>query len=101
MLAFGPVRMMDGVMGDPSTEIVVIPAGRFKLGLSANRVPGGEKIRIRLDEYNANSSVRQQNILWDLVNLQYGELELVGPGTVGVQRLTHPGSPVSFSLWQA
>lgn len=98
MHSYGPVLLMDGVTGDASSVTVPLPHGPCKVALVANYVPAGERIRIRLDEFNANGSTRQENVLWDLYNVQFGELSCVGPGSIAVQRLTHHGARVSFTV---
>lgn len=95
MAYYGPVFLPPGVLGDASAITIPLPRQACEIQVSVNYVPAGERIRLRLDELNANGSVRQSNKVWDFVNGQWGFLPCLGPGSVVVQRLTHPGAHVS------
>lgn len=98
MAIYGPVQLEKGVVGDASAKSVPLTVGAARVEVSANYVPPGEKVRIRLDELNANGSVRQGNKVFEFVNGQWGFLDVLGPGTIAVQRLDHPDAHVSFTV---
>jgi len=96
MSVYGPVFLPKGKIKDDSAVTITLPPVACEINLSTNYVlPLGEKVRLRLDELNANGTVRQQNIIWDFVNGQWGYLPLLGPGSVVVQRLDHPDAEVT------
>jgi hypothetical protein len=99
MSFYGPVFLPSGVVGDASALTIPLPRQACEAIVTVNYgIPRGEKIRLRLDELNANGSVRQENKIWDFVNGQWGFLPCLGPGSVVVQRLTHPGAQVSVVI---
>lgn len=97
MSVYGPDRLPKGVVKDASAITIPIPAMACEVAVVVNYVwlPQGEKVRLRLDEMNANGTVRQGNVIWDFVNCQWGYLPLLGPGSVIIQRLSHPNAEVS------
>lgn len=93
-----PMMLEKGVTGDASAVTLPVDFNGWRLNVSANYVPPNEKVSIRLDVANPNGSPRTINKIFEFVNMQWGFLDIDGPATVSVQRLTHPDSHVSVSL---
>lgn len=89
-----------GVTDLASNVSVAVGPGRWRASVVSNLVPRGEKIRLRLDITNPNSTAREghENVIWDLVNCQYGDRVFDGPAAVHSQRLTHPDAQVSLTV---
>lgn len=98
---YGPDRLPKNTVRDDSTITIPLPAVACEAQVVVNYVKaneGGPVMNIRLDEINANGSVRQQNRVWPMVNGQWGYLACLGPGSVAVQRLDHPTAEVSVII---
>lgn len=93
-----PVLLEKGKTGDASAVTLPVDFGQWRLIVSANYVPPDEKVKIRFDIANPNGSPRDINRIWEFVNMQWGFMDIDGPASVAVQRLTHPDSHVSVSL---
>lgn len=87
-----------GVVDLASNVSVAVGPGRWRVSVVPNLVPPGEKVKLRLDITNPNSSIRDGNVIWDLVNCQYGDRVFDGPAAVHSQRLTHPDAQVSLTV---
>lgn len=93
-----PILLEKGKTGDASAVTLPVDFDGWRLIVSANYVPPGEKVKIRFDITNPNGSPRDINRIWEFVNMQWGFLDIDGPASVAVQRLSHPDSHVSVSL---
>lgn len=99
MGVYGPVFLEKGTERDASAVTIPLPQQACEAQVVVNYgLAPGEKIRLRLDEFNANGSIRQQNKVWELVNCQWGVLPCLGPGSVAIQRLDHPNTHVSVII---
>lgn len=95
---YGEKELPLGAVGDASARTTtLVPRAAF-VQVSVNYVPPGEKVRLRLDVMNANGSPQVSNRVWELGNGWWGYLPVTGPGTVAVQRLSHPGAHVSVAV---
>jgi N-acetylmuramoyl-L-alanine amidase-like protein len=93
-----PIMLEKGKTGDASAATLPVDFNGWRLILSANYVPPGEKVKIRFDITNPDGSPRTINKVWDFVNMQWGFLDIDGPASVAVQRLSHPDAHVSVAL---
>ena len=93
-----PIVLEKGKTGDASAVTLPVDFDGWRLIVSANYVPPGQKVNIRIDVSNPNGSPRVVNRIFDFVNMQWGFLDVDGPASVAVQRLDHPDSHVSVSL---
>jgi hypothetical protein len=94
---YGPAFLPPNTVLDDSAITIPLPAVACEVLVAVNYVwrDGGGTMRIRLDEINANGTVRQQNVVWSLANGQWSALPCLGPGSIAIQRLDHPKAQVS------
>lgn len=94
-----PVMLEKGKVGDESAMTLAIPMGKYRINVSSNYCGAEGSVDIRFDIMNVNGTLRKGDIVWDnFVNCQWGFLDVDGPATVGVQRLTNPWSHVALTL---
>lgn len=92
----GPIMLMPGLTGDASAVTIPVDMGPGRVMVSTNYVEG--TVKLRLDAFYPNGSAQKFNVVWDFVNCQWGYLDVEGPCTVVVQRLTDPHAHVSVAV---
>ncbi|NUU20398.1 MAG: hypothetical protein HOV68_02620, partial [Streptomycetaceae bacterium] len=94
-------KTVPGVVGDDSATTFTAVPGRAWINVSADFVPPGEKVTVRIDVSDGNGSWVQANELRMLGNGEAGWLELAGPErtrVVSVKRLTHDRARLDATL---
>lgn len=94
-------KTVPNVVGDDSATPFTAVPGRAFVNVSADYVPPGEQVRVRIDVADGNGKWIQVNELRDLASGEIGWLELAQPErtrVVSVKRLSHPHAVVDACL---
>lgn len=94
-------KTVPGVVGDDSATTFTAVPGRAWVNVSADYVPPGEKVTIRIDVADGGGTWIQSNQVRFLANGEAGWLELAAPErtrVVSVKRLSHDRARVDATL---